>query len=72
MSVAKEIKFEGFGHNSLLRFQANAFNVFNILSLQPIKNGNSDGGANITSGQFGESSGANAGRVIEFLARFQF
>ena len=72
MSVAKEFKFEGFGHNSLLRFQANAFNVFNILSLQPITNGNANAGANITSSSFGEAQGANAGRVIEFLARFQF
>jgi len=72
MSVAKEFTYEGFGHHSLLRFQANAFNVFNILSLAPIRNGNNDGGALITSAQFGQSSGANAGRVIELLARFQF
>jgi hypothetical protein len=70
--VAKEVRYEIRGHNTLLRFQANAFNVFNILSLQPIKNGNADGGANIQSSQFGESSGANAGRVLEFLARLQF
>jgi hypothetical protein len=72
MSVAKEVRYEIRGHDTLLRFQANAFNVFNILSLQPIKNGNADGGAKIQSAQFGESSGANAGRVLEFLARLQF
>jgi hypothetical protein len=33
MSVAKEVRHEVLGHNTLLRFQANAFNVFNILSL---------------------------------------
>jgi hypothetical protein len=72
MSAAKEVRFEALGHNAVLRFQANGYNVFNILSLQPIKNGNGDGGANIQSAQFGESSGANSGRVIEFLARLQF
>ncbi len=72
MSVAKEVKYEFRGRSTLLRFQANAFNVFNILSLQPITNGNANAGALITSSSFGASQGANAGRVIEFLARFQF
>lgn len=72
LSVAKEVRFEAMGHNSLLRFQANAFNAFNILSLQPIVNGNAGGPANISNANFGESQGANSGRVIEFLARFQF
>jgi hypothetical protein len=70
LSAAKEIKFEAMGHSTLLRFQANAFNAFNILSLQPIIA--SSDGSNITSANFGRSTGANAGRVIEFLARFQF
>lgn len=72
LSVAKEVKYELRGHNTILRFQANAFNAFNVLSLQPITNGNANAGANIQSANFGESQGANAGRVIEFLARFQF
>ena len=72
MSVGKEINYEFRGHTTLLRFQANAFNAFNILSLQPITNGNANAGALITSSSFGDSQGANAGRVIEFLARFQF
>ncbi|WP_213805169.1 carboxypeptidase regulatory-like domain-containing protein [Granulicella sp. dw_53] len=72
LSAAKEIKFQMYARTALLRFQANAFNAFNILSLQPITNGNANAGANITSANFGESQGANAGRVIEFLARFQF
>jgi len=72
MSAAKEFRYEALGHTTLLRFQANAFNVFNVLSLQPIQNGNADGGANIQSAQFGRSNGANAGRIIELLARFQF
>jgi Carboxypeptidase regulatory-like domain/TonB dependent receptor len=72
MSVAKEVRFEALSHTALLRFQANAYNVFNILSLQPIVNGNNGGPANISSANFGEAPGANAGRVLEFLARFQF
>jgi hypothetical protein len=72
LSVAKEVKYELLGHDTVLRFQANAFNVFNLLSLQPITNGNANNGANITSANFGESQGANAGRVLEFLARLQF
>jgi hypothetical protein len=72
LSVAKEVHFEALGHNELFRFQANAYNVFNILSLQPLVNGNAGGPANIANANFGESQGANAGRVLEFLARFQF
>jgi len=72
MSVAKEVHVEAFSHNALLRFQANAYNAFNVLSLQPIVNGNAGGTANISNANFGESPGANAGRVLEFLARFQF
>lgn len=72
MSVAKEVHFEALGHNELFRFQANAYNVFNILSLQPIVNGNAGGPANIGNANFGESPNANAGRVLEFEARIQF
>ncbi len=72
LSAAKEIKYELLGHNTLLRFQADAINAFNILTLQPITNGNANAGAQITSANFGEAQGANAGRVIEFQARFQF
>jgi hypothetical protein len=72
MSAAKEVKYELRGHTTILRFQANAINAFNLLSLNPITNGNANDGANITSATFGRAQGANAGRVIEFLARFQF
>jgi hypothetical protein len=72
MSAAKEVKYELGGHTTILRFQANAINAFNLLSLNPITNGNANDGANITSATFGRAQGANAGRVIEFLARFQF
>ena len=55
-----------------LRFQVNAFNLFNVLQLQPITNGNANPGANIQSATFGQAQGADAGRVLEFVARIQF
>ena len=72
MSFSKEVALDRFDHHSLLRFQVNAFNLFNILQLQPITNGNANPGANIQSANFGLAQGADAGRVIEFVARFQF
>lgn len=72
VSTAKEVALDFFDHHNLLRFQANLYNVFNILSLAPILNGNADQGANILSPTFGRASQANAGRVIEFSARLQF
>ena len=72
MSFAKEITLDRFDHHSLLRLQVNAYNIFNMLQLQPITNGNADGNAIITSATFGESQSGNAGRVIELSARIQF
>ena len=69
-SLAKQVSVEGLGHTATLRFQANMYNAFNLLQLQPITN---EGfGTNITDINFGKSQGADAGRVIEFLARLQF
>ncbi len=69
-SMAKQVQFEGLGHTATLRFQANMYNAFNFLQLQPITN---EGfGTNIADINFGKSAGADAGRVIEFLARLQF
>jgi len=70
MSFAKEFGHNFGEHHTLLRFQANMFNVFNELQLQPI--GNNTGGSNINSPYFGEAQAADEGRVIELLARFQF
>jgi hypothetical protein len=70
LSVAKEFGHDFRDHHTLLRFQANMYNVFNQLQLQPI--GNNTGGSNIASPYFGESQAADEGRVIEVLARFQF
>jgi hypothetical protein len=72
MSFAKQITLDGLDHHTVLRFQANLFNIFNIPELQPITNGNANPGANIQSATFGESQGSDAGRVIEFVARIQF
>ena len=69
-SVGKQVSFEGFGHTAVLRFQANLYNAFNLLQLAPITN---EGfGTNVQSINFGQSQSADAGRVVEFLARFNF
>ena len=69
-SLAKQVQFEGFGHNATLRFTANMYNAFNLLQLQPITN---EGfGTNITDPNFGKSQTSDAGRVIEFAARLLF
>ena len=72
MSFAKQIEHDFGEHHVLLRFQANMYNIFNILQLQPLTNGNANGGSNISNQYFGYSQGADSGRVIEFLARLQF
>jgi hypothetical protein len=72
LSLAKEVQFEGLGHNATLRFQANLFNAFNLLNLAPIQNGNSDPAANIQNADFGKATTADAGRQIEFLMRLNF
>ena len=70
MSIAKEFAHDFGERHTLLRLQANMYNVFNQLQLQPI--GNNSGGSNIASAYFGYSQGSDEGRVIELLARFQF
>lgn len=72
MSFAKQQSFEPLGHSVSVRFQANFYNIFNELTLTPFTNGNANPGAQIESSTFGKAQSANAGRVIEFLARFQF
>ncbi|HXC96426.1 MAG TPA: TonB-dependent receptor [Edaphobacter sp.] len=72
MSAAKEFGFDKWDHHMLLRFQANFYNAFNKLQLLPVTNGNANPAANIQNKFFGVAQGADAGRQIEFLARFQF
>jgi hypothetical protein len=70
ISVAKQITFNTMGHEPLLRFQANAYNVFNHQNLSPF--GFSTPSTTVESTQFGIAQTADAGRVIEFLVRLQF
>jgi hypothetical protein len=72
MSFAKQQSFEAMGHTVSLRFQANMFNIFNILTLTPFSNGNGNPAALIESSSFGKAQSANAGRIIEFVGRLVF
>jgi hypothetical protein len=70
MTFAKEFAHEFGSHSTFLRLQANMYNIFNIEQLAPITfNSNS---SNILQPYFGYATAANAGRVIELLARIQF
>ncbi len=69
MSLAKEFSFGSGDHHNLFRIQANIYNVFNQLQLQPLGNGR---GNNIADQYFGFAQGADAGRNIELLGRIQF
>lgn len=70
LSFAKEFAHEFGAHNTLLRLQANMFNAFNIEQLEPISFNST--ASNILNPYFGYATGADSGRVIELLARFQF
>jgi len=69
MSLAKEFAFDLGDHHNLFRVQANMYNLFNQLQLQPMGNGR---GNNIADQYFGFAQGADSGRNIELLARIQF
>jgi hypothetical protein len=70
LSIAKEYSHDIGEHPVLFRVQANMYNAFNELQLQPI--GNNSGGSNIASAYFGYAQAADSGRVIEVLGRIQF
>jgi hypothetical protein len=70
ISLAKEFAHDFGERHTLLRVQANMYNAFNELQLQPI--GNNTAGSDIPNAYFGYSQAADSGRVIELLARFQF
>jgi hypothetical protein len=70
ISLAKEFGFDHADHHTLLRFQMNMFNAFNQLQLTPI--GNYTNGSTINNAYFGYAQSADAGRVIDLQARFQF
>jgi len=58
------------GEGSNFEVKANFFNVFNILNLQPF--GFNTDGTNVQNVNFGRSSGALSGRVIEIQGRLNF
>jgi hypothetical protein len=69
MSLAKRIGMpNALGEASNLELKANFFNIFNNLNLRPF----GFFAPNIDSSDFGRASGALAGRVVEFQARFNF
>jgi hypothetical protein len=70
MSFAKQFAFETMHRDTLLRFQANVFNIFNENEAAPINNDNNHN--NVTSANFGLSPQGDSGRIIELEARFQF
>lgn len=80
LSAAKQVTFGWHDHQALLRFQANAFNVFNRTNLSPISFGSPEEyisftnspGTHVDNPLFGLAPGADNGRVIEFFARLQF
>jgi hypothetical protein len=72
LGAAKQFAYDFGDHHTLLRLQANFFNVFNLLQLTPFTNGNANNAANINNRYFGIAQSADAGRVIELSARFQF
>jgi hypothetical protein len=70
MSFAKEQRLKWLGDAGLVRFQANFYNMFNTLNLTPFVF--STNATVIENPEFGQAQSADSGRVVEFLARFQF
>jgi hypothetical protein len=58
------------GENAKLDLRANFFNLFNKLNLMPFAK--NDPSTSLNSPQFGQASGALAGRVMEVQARLSF
>lgn len=70
LSFAREQHLKWLGEAGLVRFQANLYNALNTLNLTPFAFASN--AAIIENSEFGQAQSADAGRVIEFLARFQF
>jgi hypothetical protein len=70
MTLAKDFGYDWRDHHTLLRLQANIFNVFNLNEASPIANDNVHN--NVTNSLFGLSPNGDTGRVIELEGRFQF
>ncbi len=70
VSVAKQQQFGVADHPVTVRFQANAYNVFNTTNLAPFSFGSNN--TTIENPDFGIAPGSDTGRIVEFTARFQF
>jgi hypothetical protein len=70
VTLAKDFASDWHEHHTVLRLQANIFNVFNLNEAAPIANDNVHN--NVTNAFFGLSPAGDAGRVIELEGRFQF
>ncbi len=70
LTLAKDFGYDWHEHHTLLRLQANIFNVLNLNEAAPISNDNNHN--NVVSSNFGLSPAGDAGRVIELEGRFQF
>jgi len=70
VTFAKEFAHEFGSHNTLLRLQANIFNLFNLNEAAPISNDNTHN--NVTNALFGLSPYGDSGRIIEIEGRIQF
>jgi len=72
MTLGKSIPLQaaGLGEHALLDLRMNVFNVTNHLNLLPFGFGSA--ATTVENSNFGMSSGAMAGRVVELQARFSF
>jgi Carboxypeptidase regulatory-like domain len=70
LNIAKSFAFpriRGLGEGANLEIKANAFNVFNLLNIDP-----SSLSTNVQSSNLGQASSALGSRMIDFQARFSF
>jgi hypothetical protein len=80
MSFAKQVTFGIHDHPTLLRFQANLFNIFNLTNLAPLEFGSPETtisnvttpGTHVINPLFGLAPASDNGRVVEFFARIEF
>ncbi len=70
ISVAKQQVLPVGGRPVTVRFQANAYNVFNTTDLAPFNFGTNN--TTVENPDFGIAPGSDSGRVVEFTARFEF
>ncbi|HVN92136.1 MAG TPA: TonB-dependent receptor [Terracidiphilus sp.] len=80
MSFAKQLTLSVGEHSTLIRFQANLYNIFNLTNLTPLSFGSPEttisnvttAGTHAINPLFGLAPAADNGRVVEFLGRIEF